>query len=107
MLMAGITVALVPKEELGFSLPIMPLEDWLSQIQNRFHAFYADGIGLNLLMLPETVGLFLFWFIRREKDIFRRAKELDSKLKNGKLLCSFYITNVVLHGPLLLIKTIL
>ena len=59
MLMAGITVALVPKEELGFSLPIMPLEDWLSQIQNRFHAFYADGIGLNLLMLPETVGLFL------------------------------------------------
>ena len=41
-----------------FSLPIMPLEDWLSQIQNRFHAFYADGIGLNLLMLPETVGLF-------------------------------------------------
>ena len=106
MLMAGITVALVPKEELGFSLPIMPLEDWLSQIQNRFHAFYADAIGLNLLMLPKQLGCFT-WFIRRQKDIFRRAKELDPKLKNGKLLCSFYITNVVLHGSLLLIKTIL
>ncbi len=75
MLMVGITVALVPKEELGFSLPIMPLEDWLSQIQNRFHAFYADGIGLNLLMLPETVGLFFTWFIRRQKRIFSAARK--------------------------------
>lgn len=105
MLMAGITVALVPKEELGFSLPIMPLEDWLSQIQNRFHAFYADGIGLNLLML-ETVGLFLLG-LYAGKRIFSMRERVRSKLKNGKLLCSFYITNVVLHGSLLLIKTIL
>ena len=74
MLMAGITVALVPKEELGFSLPIMPLEDWLSQIQNRFHAFYADGIGLNLLMLPETVGLFLLG-LYAGKRIFSAARK--------------------------------
>ena len=106
MLMAGITVALVPKEELGFSLPIMPLEDWLSQIQNRFHAFYADGIGLNLLMLPKQLGCFYLVYTPA-KGYFPRAKELDPKLKNGKLLCSFYITNVVLHGSLLLIKTIL
>ena len=106
MLMAGITVALVPKEELGFSLPIMPLEDWLSQIQNRFHAFYADGIGLNLLMLPETVGLFYLVYTPA-KGYFPPRERVRSKLKNGKLLCSFYITNVVLHGSLLLIKTIL
>ncbi|MED2440478.1 DUF418 domain-containing protein [Bacillus thuringiensis] len=86
MLMAGITVALVPKEELGFSLPIMPLEDWLSQIQNRFHAFYADGIGLNLLMLPETLGLFLLGLYAGKKDIFRRAKELDPKLKKWQII---------------------
>ena len=106
MLMAGITVALVPKEELGFSLPIMPLEDWLSQIQNRFHAFYADAIGLNLLMLPETVGLFYLVYTPA-KDIFRRAKELDQSLKMANYYVPFYITNVVLHGSLLLIKTIL
>ena len=39
MLIATIGIAFMPKEELGLSLPIMPLEDWVSQIQNRFHAF--------------------------------------------------------------------
>ena len=71
-----------------FSLPIMPLEDWLSQIQNRFHAFYADGIGLNLLMLPETVGLFYLGYTQG-KGYFPTHERVRSKLKNGKLLCSF------------------
>ena len=59
MLIATIGVAFMPKEELGLSLPIMPLEDWVSQVQTRFHAFYANGIGINVSMLPETIGLFL------------------------------------------------
>ncbi|WP_367888014.1 DUF418 domain-containing protein [Bacillus wiedmannii] len=86
MLLAGIMIAFVPKAELGFSLPIMPLEDWVSQIQNRFHAFYADGIGLNISMLPETVGLFLLGLYAGKKDIFRRTKELDPKLKKWQII---------------------
>ena len=86
MLMAGITVALVPKEELGFSLPIMPLEDWLSQIQNRFHAFYADGIGLNLLMLPKQLGCFYLVYTPA-KGYFPCAKELDQSLK----MANYYV----------------
>ena len=39
MLIASIGIAFMPKEELELSLPIMPLEDWVSQIQNRFHDF--------------------------------------------------------------------
>lgn len=76
MLIATIGIAFMPKEELGLSLPIMPLEDWVSQIQNRFHAFYANGIGLNVSMLPETVGLFLLGLYAGKKDIFRRTKEV-------------------------------
>jgi len=64
----------------------MPLEDWVSQIQNRFHAFYADGIELNAFMLPETVGLFLLGLYAGKKDIFRRTKELDPKLKKWQII---------------------
>lgn len=86
MLIATIGIAFMSKEELGLSLPIMPLEDWVSQIQNRFHAFYANGIGLNVSMLPETVGLFLLGLYAGKKDIFRRTKELDPKLKKWQII---------------------
>ncbi|GAB6433253.1 MULTISPECIES: DUF418 domain-containing protein [Bacillus] len=86
MLIASIGIAFMPKNELGLSLPIMPLEDWLSQIQNRFHEFYAKGVGLNISMLPETLGLFLLGLYAGKKDIFRRAKELDTKLKKWQII---------------------
>ncbi|PEU24206.1 DUF418 domain-containing protein [Bacillus wiedmannii] len=86
MLIASIGIAFMPKDELGLSLPIMPLEDWVSQIQNRFHAFYANGIGLNISMLPETLGLFLLGLYAGKKDIFRRTKELDPKLKKWQII---------------------
>nr|MCX3324079.1 DUF418 domain-containing protein [Bacillus paranthracis] len=73
-------------DELGLSLPIMPLEDWVSQIQNRFHAFYANGIGLNISMLPETLGLFLLGLYAGKKEIFRATKELDPKLKKWQII---------------------
>ncbi|AFU12244.1 putative Membrane Spanning Protein [Bacillus thuringiensis MC28] len=91
ILIASISVVLMSKAELGFSLPVMPLEDWVSQIQNRFHAFYADGIVLNITMLPETVGLFSLGLYAGKKDIFRRTKELDTKLKKWQII-TFILT---------------
>ncbi len=37
-------------------------------------------------MLPETVGLFLLGLYAGKKDIFRRAKELDPKLKKWQII---------------------
>ena len=67
----------------------MPLEDWLSQIQNRFHAFYADAIGLNLLMLPETVGLFYLVYTPA-KGYFPPRERLDQSLKMANYYVPFY-----------------
>ncbi|MCI0764196.1 DUF418 domain-containing protein [Bacillus sp. TL12] len=86
MLLASIMIAFVPIEELTSSLPIMPLENWSVQVQDRLHAFYSESIGLNISMLPETVGLFLLGLYAGKKDIFRRAKELDSKLKKWQII---------------------
>lgn len=86
MLLASIMIAFVPIEELTSSLPIMPLENWSLQVQDRWHAFYSEAIELNISMLPETVGLFLLGLYAGKKDIFRRAKELDSKLKKWKII---------------------
>ncbi|EEL51350.1 MULTISPECIES: DUF418 domain-containing protein [Bacillus cereus group] len=86
MLLASIMIAFVPIEELTSSLPIMPLENWSLQVQDRWHAFYSEAIELNISMLPETVGLFLLGLYAGKKDIFRRAKELDSKLKKWQII---------------------
>ncbi|MDH2886918.1 DUF418 domain-containing protein [Bacillus cytotoxicus] len=86
MLLASIMIAFVPIEELASSLPIMPLENWSIQVQDRFHTFYSESIGLNISMLPETVGLFLLGLYAGKKDIFRQAKELDSKLKKWQII---------------------
>ena len=106
MLIATIGIAFMPKEELGLSLPIMPLEDWVSQIQNRFHAFYANGIGLNVSMLPETVGLFLLGLYAGKKT-FSATKELDPKLKMANHYVCFNITVLVLYGSLFLINIVI
>ncbi len=50
---------IVPVEELGLSTAIMPLENWGLQITDRFHSFYSEAISNSLIMLPETLGLFL------------------------------------------------
>ncbi|MGH0516415.1 DUF418 domain-containing protein [Bacillus cereus] len=86
MLITSIGIALMPRDELGLSLPIIPLEDWMLQIQNRFQAFYSEAIGLSAFMLPETVGLFLLGLYAGKKDIFRRSKELDPKLKKWQII---------------------
>ena len=106
MLIATIGIAFMPKEELGLSLPIMPLEDWVSQIQNRFHAFYANGIGLNVSMLPETVGLFLLGLYAGKKT-FSAARKSYPKLKMANHYVRFNITVLVLYGSLFLINIVL
>ncbi|MBO1624508.1 DUF418 domain-containing protein [Bacillus arachidis] len=86
ILVTSVIIAFVPIEELTSSLPIMPLENWRLQVQDRFHAFYSESIWLNISMLPETVGLFLLGLYAGKKDMFRRTKELDSKLKKWQMI---------------------
>ena len=76
---------IVPVEELGLSTAIMPLENWGLQITDRFYSFYSEAISNSLIMLPETLGLFYSDYMP-VKDIFRRAKELDPKLKKWQII---------------------
>ncbi len=93
---------LVPVDELGLSIAIMPLENWGLQITDRFYSFYSEAISNSLIMLPETLGLFLLGLYAGKKDIFRRAKELDPKLKKmANHYVHFNITDVVYYGLLL------
>ncbi|WP_459501472.1 DUF418 domain-containing protein [Bacillus sp. C1] len=86
ILLTSVIIAFVPIEELQSSLPIMPLENWGLQVQDRFHALYSESISFNILMLPETVGLFLLGLYAGKKDIFRRTTELDAKLKKWQII---------------------
>lgn len=79
-------MALVPVDKLNFSTAIMPLKNWDLQITDRFHSFYSEAISNSLTMLPETLGLFLLGLYAGKKDIFRRAKELDPKLKKWQII---------------------
>ncbi|PEX92371.1 DUF418 domain-containing protein [Bacillus cereus] len=85
-LLGSLLMLIVPVEELGLSTAIMPLENWGLQITDRFHSFYSEAIGNSLIMLPETLGLFLLGLYAGKKDIFRRAKELDPKLKKWQII---------------------
>ncbi|EJS67243.1 DUF418 domain-containing protein [Bacillus cereus] len=85
-LLGSLAMLLVPIDELGLSTAIMPLENWGLQITDRFHSFYSEAISNSLIMLPETLGLFLLGLYAGKKDIFRRAKELDPKLKKLQII---------------------
>ncbi|MGH1325682.1 DUF418 domain-containing protein [Bacillus pretiosus] len=85
-LVGSLLMLLVPVDELGLSIAIMPLENWGLQITDRFHSFYSEAISNSLIMLPETLGLFLLGLYAGKKDIFRRAKELDLKLKKWQII---------------------
>ncbi|MGE6537012.1 DUF418 domain-containing protein [Bacillus luti] len=85
-LLGSLLMLLVPVDELGLSTAIMPLENWGLQITDRFHSFYSEAIKNSLIMLPETLGLFLLGLYAGKKDIFRRAKELDPKLKKWQIV---------------------
>lgn len=85
-LLGSLVMLIVPVEELGLSTAIMPLENWGLQITDRFYSFYSEAISNSLIMLPETLGLFLLGLYAGKKDIFRRAKELDPKLKKWQII---------------------
>ncbi|WP_440603167.1 DUF418 domain-containing protein [Bacillus sp. GB_SG_008] len=87
MLLASSTMLVVPLEKLGdFSAPVVPLLNWSLQVQDRFTAFYSEEIGYSLMMLPETVGLFLLGLYAGKKEIFRRVKDIDTKLKKWQII---------------------
>ncbi|PDY46576.1 DUF418 domain-containing protein [Bacillus pseudomycoides] len=86
MLLTSIAIAFLPIGELRTSLPTIPLENWSFQVQERFTAFYSEAVALNISFLPETIGLFLLGLYAGKKDIFRRTKELDPKLKKWQII---------------------
>ncbi|MFD3446053.1 DUF418 domain-containing protein [Microbacteriaceae bacterium 4G12] len=63
-----------------------PLYHWTEQVATRFQAFKSEAITLNLILLPETVGLFLLGLYVGKKNIFRRASQLDSRLKTIQII---------------------
>ncbi|PEJ39110.1 hypothetical protein COF38_02415 [Bacillus pseudomycoides] len=86
MLLMSLLLMFMPIEELRTSHPIMPLENWGVQVQDRFTDFYSEVIQTNLFILPEIVGLFLLGLYAGKNDIFRRTKELDPKLKKWQII---------------------
>lgn len=68
-----------------------PLADWTEQVQERFASFTSEQITVNLIYIPETLGLFLLGLYFGKKDIFRRVKELDGKLKKLQII-AFLLT---------------
>ncbi|MGG0186417.1 DUF418 domain-containing protein [Bacillus rhizoplanae] len=87
MLLASSAMLVVPLEKLGdFSAPVVPLLNWSLQVQDRFTAFYSEEVGYSLMMLPETVGLFLLGLYAGKKEIFRRVKDIDTKLKKWQII---------------------
>ena len=92
---------IVPVEELGLSTAIMPLENWGLQITDRFYSFYSEAISNSLIMLPETLGLFLLG-LYAGKRYFPPCERIRSKTKEmANYYVCFNITDVVYYGLLL------
>ena len=80
----------------AFSAPVVPLLDWSLQVQNRFTTFYSEEISGSLIMLPETVGLFLLGLYAGKKEMFRRVNEIDTKLKKWQIIT--FLTTLAIWG---------
>ncbi|WP_242217492.1 DUF418 domain-containing protein [Bacillus cereus group sp. BfR-BA-01380] len=87
VLLINVVMLIIPHETLNaFSAPVVPLLDWSLEVQNRFTAFYSEAISSSLIMLPETVGLFLLGLYAGKKEMFRRVNEIDAKLKKWQII---------------------
>ncbi|MDP7978386.1 DUF418 domain-containing protein [Bacillus sp. WLY-B-L8] len=90
VLLMNLAILFTPPETLGaLSAPVVPLLDWGLQVQDRFTAFYSEEISASLIMLPETVGLFLLGLYAGKKEMFRRVNEIDPKLKKWQIITFF------------------
>lgn len=90
VLLMNLAILFAPPETLdAFSDPVIPLLDWGFQVQDRFTAFYSEEISASLIMLPETVGLFLLGLYAGKKEMFRRVNEIDPKLKKWQIITFF------------------
>ena len=100
-LLGSLVMLIVPVEELGLSTAIMPLENWGLQITDRFYSFYSEAISNSLIMLPETLGLFLLG-LYAGKRYFPPCERIRSKTKEmANHYVHFNITDVVYYGLLL------
>ena len=100
-LLGSLVMLIVPVEELGLSTAIMPLENWGLQITDRFYSFYSEAISNSLIMLPETLGLFLLG-LYAGKRYFPPCERIRSKTKEmANYYVCFNITDVVYYGLLL------
>ncbi|MDG4656155.1 DUF418 domain-containing protein [Ectobacillus antri] len=69
----------------------IPLTDWTKQVNERSTTFVSEQIAVNIVYIPETLGLFLLGLYAGKKNIFGRTQELDSKLKKLQII-SFLLT---------------
>ncbi|MFX3622764.1 MAG: DUF418 domain-containing protein [Ectobacillus sp.] len=58
-----------------------PLENWAMHAKERFSFFIGENLLVNLIYLPETIGLFLLGLYCAKKQVFTRVPELNDKLK--------------------------
>ncbi|CAM4100879.1 membrane protein [Bacillus manliponensis] len=87
MFLTSLILFFIPPEELGeLAAPVIPLQDWILQVQDRFTEFYSEALPSFLIMFPEILALFLLGLYAGKKDIFRRAKELDAQLKKWQII---------------------
>lgn len=87
MFLASLILFFIPPEELGeLAAAVIPLQDWVLQVQDRFTEFYSEALPNFLIMFPEILALFLLGLYAGKKDIFRRAKELDTQLKKWQII---------------------
>lgn len=81
-----VALNMTPEALDALSAPVVPLLDLNLQVQNRFTTFYSEEISGSLIMLPETVGLFLLGLYAGKKELFRRVNEIDTKLKKWQII---------------------
>ena len=60
---------------------VNPLQHWTEQAANRWERFSGESIALNLLYVPETLGLFLLGLFAGKIRFFYRVKEWDRWLR--------------------------
>lgn len=58
-----------------------PLQHWTEQTTDRWERFSGENIVLNLLYVPETLGLFLLGLFAGKIRLFHRIKEWDQPLR--------------------------
>lgn len=68
-----------------------PLQHWTEQTADRWKRFSGENIALNLLYVPETLGLFLLGLFAGKIRLFHRVKEWNKPLRRLQI-AAFLLT---------------